>query len=248
MALKFGKKPARPHAMSLLLSHYLHQAPTLPALPDRFGNLSVWDDTQWKMLGNDEIGDCVFAGFAHQVKMWAAIAGKTVDFTDTQVISAYSVVTGFDPSDPSTDNGTDMVEACQWWKNNGFCGHHIVGFAEVAPQQVAEAAFIFGSVGVGLRMTQGQQEQFSHAEPWDITNDPVEGGHYVPLIGRNAHGNYLCITWGRLQSITPRFLEHACDEAVCQVSQDWVNAQTDMSPRGLKMADMIADMNILSNT
>ena len=88
MALKFGKKPARPHAMSLLLPHYLHQAPTLPALPDRFGNLSVWDDTQWKMLGNDEVGDCVFAGFAHQVKMWAAIAGKTVDFTDTQVISA----------------------------------------------------------------------------------------------------------------------------------------------------------------
>jgi hypothetical protein len=245
--LKLGKKPARPGAMKLKLSNYLKKS-ELPTVPMRFGNLSVWGSTEWGMLGNDQVGDCVFAGFAHQIMMWEETIGKGSLFVEGDVLAAYSEVTGYDPNDPSTDQGTDMVKACQWWKDNGYALHQIFGFAEVPVSQIAEAAFIFGSVGVGLKMTQGQQDQFNHAEPWDVTGDPVEGGHYVPVIGRNAHGNYLCVTWGRLQAITPAFIERACDEAVCQVSQDWLNVQEGMTPRGLKLADLMADMQAMSNS
>src|SRR5260221_9174941 len=250
MSLKLGKHPAVPGAMQLSLSTYLDDTTRLPPLPKRFGNLSVWDATQWGMLGNDEVGDCVFAGFAHQIMLWKATAlgHDAGSFTDDDVLANYSDATGYDPNDPSTDRGANMVRACQWWKNNGFSDHKIVGFAEVKHSQVAEAAFIFGSVGVGLRMTRGQMDQFAHAEPWDVTNDPIERGHYVPIIGRNSHGNFLCVTWGRLQAITPAFLEHACDEAVCQVSQEWVNAQGNMAtPRGLKLMNLVNDMRAMRN-
>lgn len=248
MSLKFGKSPARAGALKLSLSQYLDENPALPKVPMRFGNLSIWDATAWGMLGNDQVGNCVFAGFAHQIKMWKATGGEMVEFTDAEVIANYSAATGYDPSDPSTDQGADMVRACQWWKDNGYDGHKIIGFAEVPVAQIVEAAYIFGSVGIGLEMTNAQMDQFAHAEPWDVTGDQPVGGHYVPIIGRNGAGNYLCITWGRLQAITPAFLEAACDEAVCQVSQEWINVQETLTPRGLRLADLVADMQSMENS
>jgi hypothetical protein len=73
MSLKLGKTPARPGAMKLALSNYLNK-PELPRLPPRFGNLSAWSAMRWGMYANDKYGCCVFSGFGHQVKMWAATA------------------------------------------------------------------------------------------------------------------------------------------------------------------------------
>jgi hypothetical protein len=248
MKFKYGKMPARPGSMKLLLRDYLNKA-ELPPVPKKFGDLKAWSAMQWGMLANDTVGDCVIAGFAHQVKMWAATGGASVNFTDSQVLGIYSEITGYDPTDPSTDQGTDMVEACQYWKDNGFIGHQILGFVEVRPQNIAEAAFLFGSIGIGLQMTASQQDQFDHSEPWDVVKgSTVEGGHYVPIIGRNSIGNFLCVTWGRLQAITPRFIEAACDEVVCQVAQDWLNVQQTVTPRGLHLADLLNDMKLMANS
>jgi hypothetical protein len=248
MRLKYGKKPARLGAMKLKLHDYLNKA-KLPVVPKRFGNLTAWNRMSWGMLGNDEVGDCVIAGFAHQVMMWAATAAVAVNFSDTQILGIYSAITGYDPTDPSTDQGTDMVQACQWWQDHDFLNHGIVGFAEVAPTNIAEAAFLFGSVGIGLQMTASQQDQYDHNEPWDVVpGAAVEGGHYVPVIGRNSVGNFLAVTWGKVQAITPRFIEAACDEVVAQVSQDWLNVQSSMTPRGLNLTDLVSDMKTMANS
>lgn len=248
MNLKLGKTPARPNAIRLKLRDYL--TGDMPALPTRFGNLSVWNTWQWGMLGNDQYGCCVWSGFAHQCMMWAATNGdKTLSFTSDQILGPGGYgSTGFVVSDSSTDNGTDVATACQFWKDNTFLGHKIQGFAEVGIGNMAKAAFLFGSVGIGIIVTQAQMDQFDHNEPWDVVQSSQQlGGHYVPVIGRNAQGNFLCVTWGRLQAITPAFIEAQCDEAVCQVSDDWINAQQQRSPRGLLMADMLNDMQTLSS-
>jgi hypothetical protein len=248
MKFKYGKKPPRPGAMKLKLRDYLDKV-NLPSVPNKFGNLKAWNTMQWGMLGNDNVGDCVIAGFAHQVKMWAATGGTPVNFTDSQVLGIYSEITGYDPTDPSTDQGTDMVEACQYWKDNGFIGHQILGFVSVGVPYIAEAAYLFGSCGVGLRMTDAQQDQYDHNEPWDVVPDAaVDGGHYVPVIGRNSVGNYLAVTWGKIQAITPTFIEAACDEVVCQVSKDWLNVQQTITPRGLNLTDLINDMKSMANS
>lgn len=248
MKLKYGKKPARLGAMKLKLHDYLNKA-QLPPVPAKFGNLKTWNAMRWGMLGNDSVGDCVIAGFAHQVMMWAATGAVAVNFTDTQILGLYSAITGYDPNDPSTDQGTDMVEACQYWKDHGFLNHGILGFVQVTPANIAEAAFLFGSIGIGLQMTDAQQDQYAHSEPWDVVEgSTVEGGHYVPIIGRNSVGNYLAVTWGKVQAITPAFIEASCDEVVAQVSKDWLNVQQTTTPRGLNLQDLINDMKSMDNS
>lgn len=247
--LKLGKKPARRGAMKLKLRDYLEPT-NLPTLPTRFGNLKAWTTWQWGMLGNDTAGCCVYSGFGHQCMAWGGMLGNMdVSFTTAQILGPGGYgETGYVVGDDSTDNGTDMVQACQWWKDKGFLGHTIKGFAQVAPASIPLAAFIFGSVGMGIVVQQAQMDQFDHAEPWDVVKDSPElGGHYVPVIGRNAAGNLLCVTWGRVQAVTPAFVEAQCDEAVVQLSADWLDAQQ-QSPRGLKLADMMDDMNTMSNS
>lgn len=248
--LHLGKKPARPGAMKLKLGDYL-RAPELPAVPARFGNLSAWNHWSWDMLGNDKAGCCVWSGFAHQCMMWSATEGnKNVSFSEAEILGpdAYGE-TGYVIGDDSTDNGTDMVQACQFWKDRGFFSHTIRGFAEVTTSKVPLAAYIFGSCGIGITLTQANIDQFSNAEPWDVVRDsPAVGGHYVPVISRNSHGNLVCVTWGRLQAITPAFLEAQCDEAVIQLSDDWLDAQQGVTPRGIKLADLIVDMKSLDNS
>ena len=247
--LKLGKKPARRGAMKLKLRDYLDLT-NLPTLPARFGNLAAWNNWHWGMLGNDVAGCCVFAGFAHQCMAWGGMLGDMdVKFTTAQILGPGGYgETGYVVGDDSTDNGTDMVQACQWWKDSGFLGHKIKGFAQVAPTNVPLAAYIFGTVGIGVTLTQAQIDQFDHAEPWNVVSGSQElGGHYVPVIGRNAHGYLICVTWGRIQTIMPEFLLAQCDEAVIQLSDDWLNVQ-EQSPRGLKLADMMDDMNNLSNS
>jgi hypothetical protein len=248
--LHFGKTPARPGAMKIALGDYLKTS-QLPKVPPRFGNLAAWNHWQWQMLANDRYGCCVWSGQAHQIMMWCATEGnKTVQFTDDQILGpeAYGS-TGFVASDPSTDNGTDMVTACQFWKDNGLFGHTLIGFAEVKPANIALTAFQFGSCGVGISLTQANMDQFNNAEPWDyVEGSPTLGGHYVPAITKNSRGNLVAVTWGRLQPMTDAFLEAQCDEAVCQLSQDWLNVQTTITPRGLKLTDLIHDMKTLANS
>jgi hypothetical protein len=250
MTLFLGKKAARPGAMKIKLDDYIKPR-ELPKVPARFGNLAVWNHWQWGMLGNATAGCCVFSGFGHQTMAWSATTGKpNVTYTDDQILGpgAYGE-TGYVRGDDSTDNGTDMVQACQWWKDKGFFGHTIRGFAQVSPSNLASGAFIFGSAGVGLKLTQANIDQFNNAEPWDVTDDQnYIGGHYVPAMTRNSLGNLVCITWARLQAMTPAFIETQCDEAVIQVSDDWLNAQQDTTPRGLKLSDLLNDMNTMANS
>src|SRR5436305_315684 len=108
---KTGKSPARPGAVSMKLSAYLSK-PQLPVPPADFGHYDLISN--YGMLGNDDFGDCVWAGAAHETMMWCKEVDSTVSFNDTGVLGDYTKVTGFDASDPSTDNGTDMQVAASY--------------------------------------------------------------------------------------------------------------------------------------
>lgn len=247
MALFLGKTAARPGALKIKLNNYLDRS-FLPTYR-RYGNLAAWDTWNWGMLGNDTASCCVWSGFAHQIMAWRGMFGDdSVQFTDAQILGpgAYGS-TGYN-GDPSTDNGTDMATACQFWKDNTLFGHTIQGFAEVQPADVPMAGFIFGSVGIGVKLTQTNIDQFKNNEPWDVADDQnYIGGHYIPGIAINSVGNVVCVSWGRPQAMTPAFLEAQCDEAVVQVAEDWLDAQED-TPRGLKLNDLVNDMASLANT
>jgi hypothetical protein len=229
-ARRFGKKPAAPNSINFKFGAFFH-ARKLPRAPATFGHYGYGAGLDWGMLANDEFGDCVFAGAAHETQVWTHHAGPglPVRFTDEAVLADYAAVTGFDRTKPETDQGTDMQEAASYRRKIGILDahgarHKIDSYLALRPSDVGQielATYLLGAVGVGLRYPENADAQFDGHEPWDLDGHPyVIGGHYVACVGKNSDGHLLCVSWGRLHAMTPSFVERYCDEAVAYVSFD----------------------------
>ena len=247
MTYKLGKKPAREGAIKLTLSRYADAA-ALPPLPATFGHDQLIGAKDWLMLANDRYGDCVWAGAAHETMMLAREAGNVVAFTDADVLGDYAAVTGFDPNEPQTDQGTDMQAAADYRRKTGILDatgkrHAVAAYLALEPGNVThlyQATYLFGAVGIGLELPASALDQTDQGQPWDVVpGSPNEGGHYVPLLGRQADGLHV-VTWGALQVMTEAFLKTYCDEAVAYVSQDCLAAQK--SPEGFDYAALLRDL------
>jgi hypothetical protein len=209
--MKFGKKPARLESYALHFADYMDPRIMLPQVPANFGHDGLISD--YPMLANDTVGDCVIAGGLHETQVWNAEGGRTVQMSDACAIKNYSAITGYDPTRTAadgtnpTDQGTDVTAAAQWRITNGLVDavgatHKIGAFVFVNPLSLVElrtAAYIFGAIGIGLDFPQSAMEQFGEGLPWTVVPaSPSLGGHYVPLVGwRN--GFAVLVSWGREQ-------------------------------------------------
>ncbi|MGA2893776.1 MAG: hypothetical protein ABSE22_12965 [Xanthobacteraceae bacterium] len=250
MSYKLGKTLARAGAVKLKLARYSDRT-ALPPLPATFGHDGLIGAGAWQMLANDRYGDCVFAGAAHETLMLEREVGNVVSFTDTDVLSDYTAVTGFDPQQPQTDQGTDIQVAADYRRKTGIVDasgkrHLIAAYLALEPGNVThlyQAAYLFGAVGIGLQLPASAFEQNDQGRPWDVVaQSPNAGGHYVPLVGRGADGLHV-VTWGALQVMTEAFLKTYCDEAIAYVSQECLVAQK--SPEGFDYAALLADLTAL---
>jgi hypothetical protein len=245
---KLGKKPARPWQATgnaFRFATYADNA-ALPAPPAVFGHEGLI--ASWPMLGNDEYGDCVFAGAAHETMLLTKEAGNAATFTDANVLADYAAVTGFSPSDPDTDQGADMQQAADYRRQTGIVDamdrrHKIASFLAIEPgdpQNIVLAAYMF-VVGVGLQLPSSALDQAAKGQAWDVVQgSPSEGGHYVPLFGRQSDGLLVFVSWGAIQLATERFVQTYCDEAIAYLSQeDLVNQE---SPEGFDFATLTADL------
>lgn len=248
MRYRLGKRPARDGAVKFALSHYASVG-ALPQPPKSFGYLI----SNWPMFCNDQWGDCVWAGAAHEHMKWGAEGGAVVAFNDTSVLSDYGAVTGFDPSKPDTDQGTDLSEAAAYRRKTGIIDaagnrHTIDAYVALPlrdPNVVAQAAWLFGAVGIGLQLPSSATEQFDNQVPWDVVEGvSVEGGHYVPVVGRNSAGNFLVVTWGRLHAMTPAFLAAYMDEGLAYLDLDRI--KNNLSPEQFDLSTLQADLAALS--
>lgn len=254
MLYKLGKLPARPDAVKLKLSAVL-KADQLPTPPASFGHEQ--NGTDWGMLGNDQYGDCVFAGGAHETMLWAQ-EGKLspVSFTTEDTLEDYSAVTGFNPSDPNSDQGTDMQQAAAYRKNTGLIDasgvrHKIDAYAALDVGNLSQldlAVWLFGAVGVGVNLPSSAESQFGYGQVWDVVQgDTLVGGHYIPCVGKNSAGNYVFITWGKLQAATPSWVTTYMDEAVAYLSLDILNVSSKLSPEGFDLSALtqyLGDPNV----
>lgn len=220
-AYKLGKRPARKGAISFHLADYLDLT-ALPRPPLVFGHHRV--GTPWGMLKNDEFSCCVFAGAAHEHMVWSYEGGIPVPhFSDEGVLADYAAVTGFDPKNADSDAGTDMADAAKYRRSTGVIDaagnrHKIDAYLSLRaghPEDLAIAAYVFGAVGIGLQLPNYAFDQLDEGRPWvPLAKGAVAGGHYVPVIGRNSHGNFLVVTWGVIHAMTPDFYARYSDEAV----------------------------------
>jgi hypothetical protein len=251
--LKLGKAPAKPSPKDFLFAEFEVPAVVLKEAPVGFGHdKGTWD---WKMLGNDRVGDCVFAGAAHETMIWNAIAKKTVPFNDSVVLADYGAVTGYVLGDPSTDNGTYVRDAMSYRRHTGIgdttgARHQIAAYVSLEPgswHELLQALYIFDAVGIGFEVPEYAMQQFGAGKPWAYSkNNPngnIIGGHYVPVTGRPNVSTLNVVSWARVQKMTRAFFQHYCDEAWGIVSvESMVNGKT---AEGYDLAALNAAVEVL---
>ena len=176
MNYKLGKLPARPDAVGFKFGMFFN-ADKLPTPPAKFGHYGLGEGLAWGMLANDQYSNCVFAGAAHETMVWThrAGTGQPVAFNDASVLADYAVVTGFDPTKPNTDQGTDMVDAADYRRKTGVIDaagtrHTIDAYTALRPgdaDQLALATYLMGATAVGIRFPDSAEKQFDTMQPWD---------------------------------------------------------------------------------
>jgi hypothetical protein len=261
--LKLGKKAATYDKRDLLFAQYRTAEP-LPSHPKHFGHEKLVAASAWQMLGNGPdntvspgfkgAGDCVFAGGDHETILWTLEGGTPAQFTGANAISDYSAVTGYNPKAPPdahgdnpTDQGTNVRDALKYRQKTGLIDvagkRHKVGVYLALElgnmDQLLEALYLFGIVGIGIKFPDSAMDQFNEGKPWSVVPgpDPTEG-HYIPLVAYRK--NLECVTWGRIQQMTSQFYKTYCDEAWAILSPEMLVAGK--SPEGFDLAELKTDL------
>ncbi len=248
--LKLGKLPPKLDPRTLRLAKYL--SADLPAPPDSVDWTAGIKD--WGMLGNDVLGDCTVAAVAHAVQVWMANVGWPWDpsVDAAEVIKYYSWWAGYNPADPSSDQGAVELNILNDWRKMDYAGHKLLSYADPDPlnhTHVQQSIALFGGVYIGLALPFSAQSQ----EIWDVVGDPTKdpdsmpgswGGHavYVPAYKHNTEGHalYRAITWGQLIPITERFWNAYVDETHTLLGGMFL--EKNVAPSGFGMTALEADL------
>lgn len=230
MLYKTGKKPARPDAVQLKFASYFRVAGKLPPVPLRFGDPSLVPSPGF--LGNDQWGDCAWADADHGTMMVNASLGKTVSFTAADALADYGS-TGFTPTNPATDQGTDLQQCAEYRQKTGVIDaagnrHKIDIYTALRAGELDElalAGYLYKAVSVGVMLPASAQDQFNMGMPWTVVpGEQGRDGHAITFIGRNSLGNYLFFSWGRLQAATPEWLQAYMDEGIAFIATEQATA------------------------
>jgi hypothetical protein len=246
MNYKLGKLPAS-NQVKFKLSSFVDLS-VFPKIPTVFGHEA--SIINWQMLGNDGAGDCVWAEAAHTTMLWNACAGRNVQFTDKSVLSDYSAVTGYNPADESTDQGTDMKVAASYRRKTGVLDangnrHKIAAYLAINPGDIKEhyiAMYLFGAIGIGIQFPGYAMDQFNANKPWSVRQrGSVEGGHCIPLVAKRT--SIECVTWGKIQKMTTGFFGKYNDESLAFVSPEFLT--NNKSPEGFDLPSLLKQLNQL---
>ncbi len=238
----YGAILAQPDAIQLKVSEFA-DVDKLPTPPKVFGHgLNL----VFGMLGNNAVGDCVIAGAMHEEMAWGSEIGIVPPFNAQAAIDEYSAITGYTRGNILTDRGTDMGVAARYRRKTGLkdvngTRHQISAYLQIDHRNldhVLTAAYCLGATGVGVAITMSDEHQFSQGIPWTpVLFSPMKGMHYVPILGRNSHGNYLLVTWGRLHAATPEWMHNRIGQALVYLSEVPFG-KSGKTPDGFNLADL----------
>jgi hypothetical protein len=210
------------------------------------------------MLLNNVLSNCVIAAMGHMVQQWTYFASGGAAMrvmTDAEALAAYEAIGGYNPDDPSTDQGCDMLTALNYWRNIGIMVggklDKIAGFVELTPTiaNLREATWIFGNAFTGVALPTGVQG----ADDWTVPDGGIYGaagqpggwgGHCIPVMAESPE-TATCITWAERLKMSHNFFTDYCDEAYAVLSEDWLTAQGD-TLTGFNLAQLRKDIAALS--
>lgn len=226
-----------------------------PALPAPKPTDWLGGQTDWGMFLNDQEGDCTIASKIHGLQVVAKQAGFPFAPTDNDAQHYYEVIDGYNPADPSTDQGGVISDVLAYIAKNGFCGQKLAGACRVDPQNdlhvdLAIALFADLDVGVQLPISAQTQDVWDVPEGQALTGDFEPGswgGHDISVHAFDADGNLTCITWGGPKKLTRRWLKAYCDEAYGLLWAAWIKGDG-KSPSGFDLKALLADTRGLGDS
>lgn len=243
--VKLGKKPPKHDPRTLRMANYLG---VIVPPPPAERHWSKKADPNFGMMLNDQLGDCTCAAIGHAIQVWTANTSIEVTPPDSDILQAYETFCGYDPKDPSTDQGGVELDVLKGWRATGVGGHKIDGFVALEPKNhmhVRAAIDMFGVAysGVALPLTAQNQKVWSVIKHTQDANPGSWGGHAISCIDYDASGIW-CITWGELKKMTWQFWDAYMDESYAVLSPDW-SAAGRQAPSGFDYAALAADLAAL---
>jgi hypothetical protein len=252
-----GKKPPVHNPKALRFGKYLLPG-VLPHIPEELN----WGAQvpSWPMYGNDTIGDCTIAAAGHMEGLWSSKeSGKEDLLPESDIITAYSAVSGYIPGDENTDNGADLNSVMQYWTKTGIGGNKIYSSVVCAPRNtlhVKASAYLFGGCYIGLALpatlnpaaaqpgdcwsVESNWESDPNAQPGSL------GGHCVDIVGYNDK-TLAFITWGMELFMTWDYWRIYCDEAYGLLSPQWAPGGSVEAPDKFDLAQLQADAGLVIN-
>lgn len=220
----------------------------LPPIPATFGHQNLYPSRGWGMLKNagpGAIGDCTVAGAMHVEMVWNAVVNKLARFTPLDAQDDYFAITG------GHDDGADMVTVAKYWQNTGFRDsqanrHKILAYLHVDPanlEHIDAACYLFDAVGLGIEVGNGEMEAFNRYQPWNDPNWPVNGYHFIPMVGKDA--NYRkAVSWGGLVDLGQEWFKAKVGEVVAVLSDE--NLIAGKSLEGFDLDALEADLEAIA--
>lgn len=242
MPMKLGRR-APSQKRALRLGSYLQPA-NIPDHPDQLNYLPGF--TGWQVLGNDKYGDCVAVAVANnRAEITAVLTGAPHYPSLDEVLAFYRTQ---NPGFPGQDAGMDMQQACEALTKVGIAGVKALGFAKVDHtnhEQLKAAIAVFGSVLVGVNVTQANMDGFdAGARVWDAQSGSADvGGHAMHSGGYghsgDAPGELKSITWAAEIGLTDRFWVHQIEEAWAVIWPEHLQSKTFLA--GMDLTTFAAD-------
>lgn len=246
---KYGCRPP-PHGKKwgLQFGDYV-DATALPPIPSgSFGHMNLIQ--QWGVLMNTTLSCCVVSGAEHETMLWTAEAGNPAVFNDDVTVKNYQLLGNYQPGNPSSDQGLDMLVAAQLRITQGIVDangntHKLGAVLQLQPgnlEQLWYACYYFDGVGCGITVPSDWERCFAMGLPWDAnTHNPndIVGDHYVPLMARQD-GNIDLVTWGQPHQMTPAGYQAAAKTVLCYATEEKLKNGVDLE--GLSWSDIRADM------
>ena len=166
-------------------------------------------------MGNDQYGDCVLACGGHLVGVETGNAGNLSHATLAQVLAQYTAIAGFNPDDPSTDTGVNIIDALNYWATKGFTngtkslGHLAVDATNKAQLQAAMWLFENLIFGIALPNTYTNPMPSKDGFLWGKGTPNPDQGHCVLGVGHDTTGIKID-TWALFGTFTYDAIAELC--------------------------------------
>lgn len=215
----------------------------LKAMPNNLG-----------MFLNDTLGDCTCAAVYHSLQVWTFMTNTMQIYSNANVLATYEALCGYNPSDPSTDQGGVEQNVLKGWLTGGVpigpSGDRDVlsAWIEVDPRNINDVKWVINSCGVayiGFNVPSNiMPDNAPPPQVWDVApNATILGGHAVALAGYDSSVVNL-ISWGQKYEMTWPFFQQYTDEIYALVNANWLT-YTASTPLGFTLDQLALQMSAL---